>query len=116
MFNSIDAFNGYMNNHKLYAKKQAEIDAIYENERRKYGLSDNSNTIVTHEYSYSNDEVSRRLDRIESRIDKLYEIIGNNESNESKLFVCLEGNVKCKKAISLTDDQFKMLIEKIKEY
>lgn len=113
--NSIDIFNACMNNQRLYAKKQAEIDAIYENERRKYGLSDSSNTIITHEYSYSDDEVSRRLDRIESRIDKLYEIIGNN-NNESKLFVCLDGNVKCKKAISLTDDQFKMLIEKIKEY
>ena len=34
--NSADIFNGYMNNIRVEAKRQAEIDAIYETERAKY--------------------------------------------------------------------------------
>lgn len=116
--NSIDIFNGYMNNHETYAKKQAKIDSIYKSERKKYDRQFNNNSnndyYQNHNNTYNQDIILKKLNRIESRIDKLYEIIGNNNGfGNNKLFVCLDGEVNCRTSVALTDQQFDILINKL---
>lgn len=126
--NSADIFNGYMNNIRVEAKRQAEIDAIYEAERAKYRTpapqpqsqvkivtrTSNNNTLSRSD----NDSLSKKIDKLERRIDKLYEIIGCKNDNsicaEDKLFVYApKADIHAQQVISLSDEQFKILMKSI---
>lgn len=115
--NSEDFVRGMNRNVAFEAKQQARADAIYEAERRKYDNKyNNANTQQQQQVNTS--DIYNRLNRIEGRIDKLYELIGqgNNKQSElervsGKLFVFAPtANINANQAITLTDEQFSCLI------
>ena len=128
--NDTDFHNCMKNNREVYAREQARLEHIYEQEKAKY--SSPLTTTTTH-YSYytnnnrcqSNDNTStdiknikERLDKMESRIDKLYEMFGNNNkpkySSDGMFIIAPDNaNIMANQSITLTDEQFEKLLDKI---
>lgn len=117
--NSEDFVRGMNRNVAFEAKQQARADAIYEAERRKYDNKyNNANTQQQQQVNNIPSDIYNRLNRIEGRIDRLYELIGqgNNQQSElervsGKLFVFAPtANINANQAITLTDEQFSCLI------
>ena len=119
--NSEDWNNGMVRNMEWEARKAAQLDAIYEQERAKYASSTTQHTLQN--FNKSNDQNnnvnSDRLARLEARIDKLYEMFGNMKEQQCTscdgLFVIANkgANVFSPHSITLTDKQFEMLMSKL---
>lgn len=112
--NTIDIHEGLVANLEWEAKKQAELDAIYESERRKYSSYYSASEP---DYDDYNDErmssLEERLDTIESKIDKLYDLVVERSESNGLFVFAPEKNVNANLAFTLTDDQFKELIRSI---
>lgn len=111
--NSIDMRNGFVKNLEWGAKKQAQLDSIYENERKKYNNQSNQ------EESNVNTRLNaleQRCSRIESRLNELHDMIVTNPCTKigDNLFVFAPNqNVNAGVAFSLTESQFNELVKKI---
>lgn len=125
--NSTDFHNCMVKNREVYAKEQARLEHIYEQEKAKYSntytppvtISQNTSNFKGGYYQppqqINNSNIEARLDRIEARIDKLYEIFGCKEYKYNGLFVVAPENasINASTAFTLTDDQFKMLMKQL---
>lgn len=110
--NTIDINEGFARNLEWQARKQAELDDIYDKARNKHTS-----------YSYNNDNpndvsvrlsaIENTLSRIETKINSIYDFVINpNECD--KLFVFAPSqNVKANVAFNLSEEQFKELIRQI---
>ena len=110
--NTIDIHDGLIENLKWEAKKQAQLDSIYEKERSKYSSSNSYK-------NYSNDNsrldaLEKRISNLERKVDDLHDKLVNlNEGNGLFVFAPNQ-NVKANVAFTLTENQFRELIESIK--
>ena len=116
--NSEDMYNGAVRNMEWSARKAAQLDAIYEQERAKYASTIQHTLQNFNRSNNQNNNVnSDRLARLEARVDKLYEMFGNRQGQYTgnDLFVIAkEGtNVFAPQNITLTDKQFEMLMSKL---
>lgn len=117
--NSEDWHNGMVRNMEWEARKAAQLDAIYEQERAKYASSTTQHTLQN--FNKSNDQNnnvnSDKLARLEARVDKLYEMFGNRQeqyTGNGLFVIAKEGtNVFARQNITLTDKQFEMLMSKL---
>lgn len=109
--NTIDIHDGWVKNLKWQAKKQAQLDNIYDNERIKYpsySMNENNTNIYTKLSAIEN-----RLNRIESKIDKLHDIVTNFDESNGLFIFAPSQNIKASVAFSLSESQFKELIRQI---
>lgn len=139
--NSRDWHEGMVRNMEWEARQNARLDAIYEQERAKYSTPAPTTTsyvqttvvetpkpVTPKKLNFhggdnsfipqlnDNQALERRLDRIENRIDKLYEMFGTQQvstfDSSDKLFVFApQANVNATQAITLTDQQFDLLLK-----
>ena len=111
--NTIDIHDGLVENLKWEAKKQAQLDSIYEKERSKYS----SSNLYDDNYSNDNsrlDALEKRISNLERKVDDLHDKLVNlNEGNGLFVFAPNQ-NVKANVAFTLTENQFRELIESIK--
>lgn len=138
--NSQDWHEGMVRNQEWEVKRQAKLDALYERERAKYYSAPTVSSTPAPVYQapvvntpttsseaeyfkgssnvpVSTSDINARLNRIEARIDKLYEMIAvkPNNNTSDKLFVIASNDttVFSNQAFTLTDDQFNALMSKI---
>ena len=118
--NSTDFHDCMVRNREVYAKEQAKLEHIYEQEKAKYTSTSTSNFKATPiqvpqvNNNYSN--IIARMDKIESRIDKLYEMFGSKQSYSSDgMFVIApsNANIMAKQSITLSDNQFNELMNRL---
>ena len=111
--NTIDIHDGLVENLKWEAKKQAQLDIIYEKERSKYS----SSNLYDDNYSNDNsrlDALEKRISNLERKVDDLHDkLVTLNEGNGLFVFAPNQ-NVKANVAFTLTENQFRELIESIK--
>ena len=111
--NTIDIHDGLVENLKWEAKKQAQLDIIYEKERSKYSSSNSYNN----DYSSDNsrlDALEKRISNLERKVDDLHDkLVTLNEGNGLFVFAPNQ-NVKANIAFTLTENQFRELMESIK--
>ena len=111
--NTIDIHDGLVENLKWEAKKQAQIDSIYEKERSKYS----SSNLYDDNYSNDNsrlDALEKRISNLERKVDDLHDkLVTLNEGNGLFVFAPNQ-NVKANVAFTLTENQFRELMESIK--
>ena len=110
--NSIDFNESCVRNMIWDAKKQAEVDATYERERKKYRGENNKPN-----YYSNSSSIENRLLNLENKIDSLEErmkelVIGFNNSNGLFVFAP-DQNITSNFAFSLSDEQFKEIINKM---
>lgn len=113
--NSNDMRNGFVKNLEWEAKKQAQLDSIYENERKKYNNQSNSQGRGNNVNTRLN-ALEQRCARIESRLNELHDMIVTNPCPKigNNLFVFAPNqNVNAGIAFSLTESQFNELVKKI---
>lgn len=122
--NDTDFHDCMVNNREIYAREQAKLDHIYEQERAKYSnskptFSSAKSTNFNNVPSQANNNIEQRLNRIEARIDKLYEMFGNRRDmdtcNGLFVFAPSGATVNATSAFTLTDEQFKMLMSQLKD-
>ena len=109
--NTIDIHNGWVRNLEWQAKKQAQLDNIYDNERIKYhsySMNENNTNIYARLSS-----IESRLNRIEDKIDELHDIVVNLDECNGLFTFAPSQNVKASVAFSLSEHQFKELIRQI---
>lgn len=111
--NSVDMRNGFVKNLEWEAKKQAQLDSIYANERKKYNnqLNQGESNVNTRLNA-----LEQRCSRIESRLNELHDMIVTNPCTKigDNLFVFAPNqNVNAGVAFSLTESQFNELVKKI---
>lgn len=124
--NDTDFHDCMIRNREVYAKEQAKLDYIYEQERKKYYSTQTSNfrNVPTSNFSEDDDfnqeqdiDISARLDKIESRIDKLYEMFGCSRQQYSNdgMFVIApsNANIMANQSITLSDSQFNELMNRL---
>lgn len=137
--NSQDWHEGMVRNQEWEVKRQAKLDVLYEQERAKYSkstsnsqASNNSNqasatntrtTLPNYfgnacgQNNFNNGDVNARLDKLEARIDKLYELIGTKHNNYTSdgMFVIApkDATVFANQSFTLTDEQFKTLMSQL---
>lgn len=120
MMNSTDFHDCMVRNREVYAKEQAKLEHIYEQEKAKYTPTSTSNfkaapfQIPQANNNYS--DIIARMDKIESRIDKLYEIFGSKQSYSSDgMFVIApsNANIMANQSITLSDSQFNELMNRL---
>lgn len=110
--NSIDFNESCVRNMIWDAKKRAEVDVTYERELKKYRSKNNNSNY------YSNpSNIENRLLNLENRINSLEErmkdlVIGFNNSNGLFVFAP-DQNITSNFAFSLSDEQFKEIINKM---
>ena len=118
--NSTDFHNCMVRNREVYAKEQAKLEHIYEQEKAKYTSPSTSNFKATPiqvpqvNNNYSN--IVARMDKIESRIDKLYEMFGSRQQYSSDgMFVIASSNanIMANQSITLSDSQFNELMNRL---
>ena len=110
--NSIDFNESCVRNMIWDAKKQAEVDTTYEREMKKYRSKNNNNSNY-----YNHSSIENRLLNLENRINSLEErmkelVIGFNNSNGLFVFAP-DQNITSNFAFSLSDEQFKEIINKM---
>lgn len=118
--NSTDFHDCMVRNREVYAKEQAKLDHIYEQERAKYTPTSTSNfkatPIQVPQANNNYTDIIARIDKIESRIDKLYEIFGSKQSYSSDgMFVIApsNANIMANQSITLSDSQFNELMNRL---
>lgn len=117
--NSEDWHNGMVRNMEWEARKAAQLDAIYEQERAKYASSTTQHTLQNFNKSnnQNNNVNNDRLARLEARVDKLYEMFGNRQDQYTGngLFVIAKEGTKvfAPQNITLTNEQFEMLMNRL---
>lgn len=120
MMNGKDFDDMCKSNREYFAREQARIEHIYEQEKAKYSSPSTSNFKVTPiqvpqaNNNYSN--IVARMDKIESRIDKLYEIFGSKQQYSSDgMFVIApsNANIMANQSITLSDSQFNELMNRL---
>ena len=111
--NTIDIHDGWVKNLEWEAKKQAQLDSIYEKERSKYSSSNS----YDNDYSDDNsrlDALEKRISNLERKVDDLHDkLVTLNEGNGLFVFAPNQ-NVKANVAFTLTENQFRELMESIK--
>lgn len=110
--NTTDFYEGMARNEKFNARRQAQADNTYLEETRRLNNQNNADSIPT---SYD-----ARLTRIEERLDNLYHMLGNigcvdnTISQNGKLFMFVsKSNVMSDTSITLSDQQFEELMNRI---
>lgn len=110
--NSIDFNESCVRNMIWDAKKQAEVNATYEREIKKYRSKNNNSN-----YYSNSSSIENRLLNLENRVNSLEErmkdlVIGFNNSNGLFVFAP-DQNITSNFAFSLSDEQFKEIINKM---
>ena len=120
MMNSTDFHDCMVRNREVYAKEQAKLEHIYEQEKAKYAPTSTSNfkatPIQVPQANNNYSDIVARLDKIESRIDKLYEIFASKQSYSSDgMFVIApsNANIMANQSITLSDSQFNELMNRL---
>ncbi len=120
MMNSTDFHDCMVRNREMYAKEQAKLEHIYEQEKAKYTPTSTSNfkatPIQVPQANNNYSDIIARMDKIESRIDKLYEIFGSKQSYSSDgMFVIApsNANIMANQSITLSDSQFNELMNRL---
>lgn len=109
--NTIDIHDGWAKNLEWQAKKQAQLDNIYDNERSKYSsCSRNENN--TNVYTRLS-AIESRLDRLENKVDMLHDIVVNLDECNGLFAFAPSQNIKANVAFSLSEHQFEELIRQI---
>jgi hypothetical protein len=117
--NSTDFHDCMVRNREVYAKEQAKLEHIYEQEKAKYTSPSTSNfkaTPIQVPQANNYSDIIARMDKIESRIDKLYEMFGSKQSYSSDgMFVIApsNANIMANQSITLSDSQFNELINRL---
>lgn len=118
--NSTDFHDCMVRNREIYAKEQAKLDHIYEQERAKYTPTSTSNfkatPIQVPQANNNYSDIVARLDKIESRIDKLYEMFGCRQQYSSDgMFIIApsNANISANQSITLSDSQFNKLMNRL---
>lgn len=118
--NSTDFHDCMVRNREIYAKEQAKLDHIYEQERAKYTPTSTSNfkatPIQVPQANNNYSDIVARLDKIESRIDKLYEMFGCRQQYSSDgMFIIApsNANISANQSITLSDSQFNELMNRL---
>lgn len=122
--NDTDFHDCMVRNREVYAKEQAKLDYIYEQERKKYSTrTSNFRNVPTSNFREEDDfnqkqdiDISARLDKIESRIDKLYEMFGCRQQYSSDgMFIIApsNANIMANQSITLSDSQFNELMNRL---
>ena len=114
--NTMDIHDGYVRNLEWQARKQAELDRIYD-ECYSKGFNNNNQQNVSKTNNTDNSKLSlleERLSRIEKSITELHDLVVN-KNNSNGLFVFAPNqNVNASVAFPLTEYQFNELINRIK--
>ncbi|MBR0485643.1 MAG: hypothetical protein IJJ69_12870 [Oscillospiraceae bacterium] len=105
-------------NRDYYAREQARLEHIYEQEKAKYRSAPKSNfNAGSFPASANNDaNINARLDKIEARIDKLYEMFGSRQGhsgNGTLVVAPSNSNIMANQSITLTDSQFNELMNRL---
>jgi hypothetical protein len=118
--NSTDFHDCMVRNREIYAREQAKLDHIYEQERAKYTPTSTSNfkatPIQVPQANNNYSDIVARLDKIESRIDKLYEMFGCRQQYSSDgMFIIApsNANISANQSITLSDSQFNELMNRL---
>ena len=120
MMNGKDFDDMCKSNREYYAREQARLEHIYEQEKAKYIPTSTSNfkatPIQVPQANNNYSDIIARMDKIESRIDKLYEIFGSKQSYSSDgMFVIApsNANIMANQSITLSDNQFNELMNRL---
>lgn len=124
--NTADFYNAQAQNEIVDAKRQAYLDHIYETERAKYSSYSYPKTetkviekVIEKPVPTTNPDVVARLDRLENRIDTLYTMLTQRpivpKTGDLFVFAPESANVFSTNSITLSDEQFKELINVIKK-
>ena len=107
-------------NREYFAREQARLEHIYEQEKTKYTSPSTSNfkaiPIQVPQANNNYSDIVARLDKIESRIDKLYEMFGCRQQYSSDgMFVIApsNANIMTNQSITLSDSQFNELMNRL---
>ena len=107
-------------NREYFAREQARVEHIYEQEKAKYSYSSTSNfkatPIQVPQANNNYSDIIARLDKIESRIDKLYEMFGCRQQYSSDgMFIIApsNANIMANQSITLSDSQFNELMNRL---
>jgi hypothetical protein len=118
--NSTDFHDCMVRNREVYAKEQARLEHIYEQEKAKYTPTSTSNfkatPIQVPQANNNYSDIVARLDKIESRIDKLYEMFGCRQQYSSDgMFIIApsNANIMANQSITLSDSQFNELMNRL---
>ena len=118
--NSTDFHDCMVRNREVYAKEQAKLEHIYEQEKAKYTSPSTSNFKATPiqipQANNNYSDILARMDKIETRIDKLYEMFGSKQSYSSDgMFVIApsNANIVANQSITLSDSQFNELMNRL---
>lgn len=109
--NTIDIHNGWVKNLEWQAKKQAQLDHVYDNERLKYPSYPQSQNNADVYARLS--AIECRLDRIENKVDELHDMIVRFDECNGLFVFAPNQNVKANIAFSLSENQFEELIRQI---
>lgn len=121
MMNSTDFHDCMVRNREIYAKEQAKLEHIYEQEKAKYTTPTSTSNfkatpIQVPQANNNYSDIIARIDKIESRIDKLYEMFGSKQSYSSDgMFVIApsNANIMANQSITLSDSQFNELMNRL---
>ena len=118
--NSTDFHDCMVRNREVYAREQAKLEHIYEQEKAKYTSQSTSNfkatPIQVPQANNNYSDIIARMDKIESRIDKLYEMFGSRQQYSSDgMFVIApsNANIMANQSITLSDSQFNELMNRL---
>ena len=108
MMNGKDFDDMCKSNREYFAREQARLEHIYEQEKAKYTSSSTSNFKATPiqipQANNNYSDIVARMNKIESRIDKLYEMFVIAPSN---------ANIMANQSITLSDSQFNELMNRL---
>lgn len=121
MMNGKDFDDMCKSNREYFAREQARIEHIYEQEKAKYSSSSTTSNfkatpIQVPQANNNYSDIVARMDKLESRIDKLYEIFGSRQQYSSDgMFVIAPSNatITANQSITLSDSQFNELMNRL---
>jgi hypothetical protein len=120
MMNDKDFDDMCKSNREYFAREQARLEHIYEQEKAKYAPTTTSNfkatPIQVPQANNNYSDIIARLDKIESRIDKLYEMFGCRQRYSSDgMFIIApsNANIMANQSITLSDSQFNELMNRL---
>lgn len=120
MMNGKDFDDMCKSNREYFAREQARLEHIYEQEKAKYTPTSTSNfkatPIQVPQANNNYSDIVARLNKIESRIDKLYEMFGCRQQYSSDgMFIIApsNANISTNQSITLSDSQFNELMNRL---